>query len=80
MIINQPLEFLDVELGVKSKFGKPSAWVQVKNEQGKLFKFITSGPRMIQTLTYVNEHDGLPFAGRIINRNESGYPDFDITD
>lgn len=79
MLTDQPLEFLDVELGVKSKFGKPAAWVQVRS-QGRIFKFITSGPRMLQILTYVSEHGALPFSGRIVNRNASGYPDFDITD
>lgn len=79
MLVEQPLEFLDVELDVKSKFGKPAAWVQVRS-QGRMFKFITSGPRMIQILTYVKEHNELPFAGRIVNKNASGYPDFDITD
>lgn len=80
MLVDQPLVFLDVELGVKSKFGKPAAWVQVKNSQDKVYKFITSGPRMIQVLTFVKENDELPFAGRIINKNASGYPDFEITD
>ena len=79
MLVDQPLEFVDVELGVKSKFDKPAAWVQV-NAQGRTYKFITSGPRMIQILTYVKEHEELPFTGRIVNRNASGYPDFDITD
>lgn len=79
MLIDQPLEFLDVELDVKSKFGKPAAWVQVRS-QGKLFKFITSGPRMLQVLTFVQEHNELPFTGRIVNKNASGYPDFEITD
>ena len=80
MLVGQPLEFIDVELDVKSKFGKPAAWVQVRNQQGQTFKFITSGPRMIQILQYVVGHDELPFTGRIINHNASGYPDFDITD
>ena len=80
MLLDQPLEFLDVELGVKSKYGKPAAWVQVRTEQGKLYKFITSGPRMIQVLTFVKEHEELPFRGRIVNKNTSGYSDFDITD
>jgi hypothetical protein len=80
MIADQPLDFLDVELDVKSKFGKPAAWVQVRSEQGKLYKFITSSPRLIQIFQYVNTHDELPFRGRIINRNASGYPDYDITD
>lgn len=31
MLVEQPLEFLDVELDVKSKFGKPAAWVQVRS-------------------------------------------------
>lgn len=80
MLTGQPLDFLDVELGVRSKYGKPAAWVQVRNEKGQLFKFITSGPRMIQILTYVSENNELPFRGRIVNKNASGYPDFDITD
>ena len=57
-----------------------SAWVQVRTEQGKLYKFITSGPRMIQVLQFVVEHGELPFRGRIVNKNASGYPEFDITD
>mgnify|MGYP002624737215 CR=1 FL=1 len=80
MLVGQPLEFIDVELDVKSKFGKPAAWVQVRNQQGQTFKFITSGPRMIQILQYVVGHDELPFSGQIVNHNASGYPDFDITD
>lgn len=79
MLVDQPLEFIDVELGIKSKFGKPAAWVQVRS-QNKLFKFITSGPRMLQILTYVKENNELPFIGRIVNKNASGYPEFDITD
>lgn len=79
MLVEQPLEFLDVELDVKSKFDKPAAWVQVRS-QGRLFKFITSGPRMLQVLTFVKEHNELPFTGRIVNKNISGYPDFEITD
>lgn len=80
MLVDQPLEFLDVELGIKSKFDKPAAWVQVRNEQGKVFKFITSGPRMIQALTFIKDSNELPFAGRIVNKNITGYPDFEITD
>lgn len=80
MIADQPLDFLDVELGVQSKFGKPAAWVQVRTEQGKLYKFITSGPRLLQIFQYVSQNNELPFRGRIVNRNASGYPDYDISD
>ena len=80
MLVDQPLEFLDVEIGVKSKYNRPAAVVQVKTAQGKIFKFFTSGPRMLQIFQYVHEHGELPFAGRIVNRNTSGYPDYDITD
>lgn len=80
MLTEQQLEFLDVEIGVKSKFDKPTAIVQVKNEQGKIFKFFTSGPRLLQIFQYVVENNELPFTGKIINRNNAGYPDYDITD
>ena len=80
MIADQPLEFLDVEMDVRSKFDKPAAWVQVRNEQGRLYKFITSGPRLLQIFQYVKEHNELPFSGRIVNRNTAGYPDYDISD
>ena len=81
MLLDQPLEFLDVEMSVKSKFNKPTAIVQVQTEQGKKFKFFTSGPRLLQIFQYViDKRDALPFKGRIVNNNNAGYPDYDIID
>ena len=57
-----------------------NAWIQVRNAQGKILKFMTSGPRLLQIFQYVCEHDALPFRGKIVNRNASGYPDYDISD
>lgn len=80
MLTERSLEFTDVELGLRSKFDKPAAVVQVKDDSGKLFKFFTSSPRLLQIFQYVKEKDALPFSGRIVNRNTSGYPDYDIDD
>lgn len=80
MLLEQQLEFLDVELGIPSKFDKQSAAVQVKTQQGKIYKFLTSGPRLLQIFKFVVENNELPFTGRIINKNTAGYPDYDITD
>lgn len=80
MLTEQKLTFTDVETEMTSKFGKPAAVVQVQDEKGKLFKFFTSSPRLLQVMSYVKENNELPFAGKIVNRNTSGYPDYDITD
>lgn len=80
MLTEQNLTFTDVETGMTSKFGKPAAVVQVQDEKGKIFKFFTSSPRLLQVMSYVKENNELPFAGKIVNRNTSGYPDYDITD
>ena len=78
MLCGREIIFTDVELGVKSKYKKNAAIVQVE-DNGQKFKFFTCNQKLIQTLEYINAHDGFPFTGTIVRCNAAGLPDYEIT-
>lgn len=78
MLLNRQLVFTDCELGVKSKYDRPGAVVQVRDEQGNVMKFVTSSPRLIQIFEIVSERKAFPFTGRVVNNTQSGYANYDI--
>ena len=78
MLCGREIIFTDVELGVKSKYKKNAAIVQVE-DNGQKFKFFTCNQKLIQTLDYINAHDGFPFTGTIVRCNAAGLPDYEIT-
>ena len=78
MLCGREVVFTDVELGVKSKYKKNAAIVQVE-DNGQKFKFFTCNQKLIQTLEYINTHDGFPFTGTIVRANNAGLPDYEIT-
>ncbi len=78
MLADREIIFRDVELDVKSKYKKAAAIVQVE-DNGKLFKFFTCNQKLIETLRYINTHDGFPFKGTLVRTNAgSGLPDYAI--
>ena len=80
MLLNRPLVFTDCELGVKSKYDRPGAIVQVRDEQGNKMKFVTSSPRLLQIFEIVTEKKAFPFTGRLVNNTQTGYANYDIKD
>ncbi len=77
MLCGREIIFSDVEFGVKSKYKKEAAVVQVE-ENGQKYKFFTCNQKLIQTLQYVNSHDEFPFKGTLVRVNNSGLPDYSI--
>ena len=80
MLLNRQVVFTDCELGVKSKYDRHGAVVQVRDEQGNLLKFVTSSPRLLQIFEIVSERKAFPFTGRLVNTSHSGYANYDIKD
>lgn len=62
MLVGRELTFLDAEMGVRSKFDKPSAVVQVE-DRGIKMKFFTCNQRLLQTIGYLKDNEYFPFRG-----------------
>lgn len=77
MLVGRELTFLDAEMGVRSKFDKPSAVVQVE-DRGIKMKFFTCNQRLLQTIGYLKDNEYFPFRGTLVRRNTSGLPDYEI--
>lgn len=78
MLADREIVFTDVELDVKSKYKKMAAVVQVE-ENGRKYKFFTCNHKLIETLRYINAHDGFPFRGTLVRTNNNGgLPDYAI--
>lgn len=80
MLLNRQVVFTDCEIGVKSKYDRQGAVVQVRDDQGNLLKFVTSSPRLLQIFEIVSERKAFPFTGRLVNTSQSGYANYDIKD
>lgn len=77
MLEGQEITFLDIEVGVKSKFKKAAAVVQVEMNSKK-YKFFTCNARLIETLEYVKKQNAFPFLGTLTHNNTTGHADYFI--
>lgn len=77
MLAGREVVFTDAELDVRSKYDKPAAVVQVE-DNGMKYKFFTCNQRLIHTVEYVKQNGCFPFTGKLVRRNTSGLPDYEI--